>query len=776
MSGAVPFEDPLLHPPTPPSNNSNNETAMSGQAQGWPDQNQDHTPKEVDDGPIPFQSAFPDADTAAIFSPPSLPAALQPESKQLMPEVAPVSSGGFVDPLRDASFGVKDDILAPTASAQQKRASLQMSTPSPSFQKTQTKAPSPSIGISTIERNQIPTELPTQLASPPPPQRPSSTGIVGDFQAFSSTLNQSMASTISDRNEAAPETQSSAAIGSTSSVALGSNATLGTKQHQQSDPLSQDLFGLSSDSGLDLRGSNDHADHADHATAFRQPWANRPPVSVSTGATGINFMDQEGMERQELKSPEQGQSHIFGNNSSRVGQTGTTHPGQRPMHRQSAIGEHLLSPGSLASGTKWRPDGYPTLNNPRFFHEIVMASFDRIVVCVCGALTDSLNELMVRHIPAEHRVIRDWNALTAVEHSSTSREEILRELTVNNAWRAMARYTRSQILSTPSERIVDLVNLWYARLLALTKLGQYEMAQAELDQLGDLRGSCYRYETYPPQFFADSNEAELIPGISTSEDEKKRGSIVPFELFVLKARLQGLLGYIEEAIDQLYDLIIYCKKNEAACQKSGDKIGARQWQDITGQLHLMVLNYLVELKDYPAATRHARDLAQRYKHDINFHSGLGRLYLQLGDLECAERVFKKVESLVQGQAADSPEFRHLQLQLTMNRALLAVTQGQWQDAKTAFEEVLTQEPENLAAANNLAACELYAGKLNDAIPRLEGLMFAYPKSAGTSGPLVFNLATLYELRTEGSMNQKQRMVIEVSKWAGDQFNVGMFKI
>jgi hypothetical protein len=38
------------------------------------------------------------------------------------------------------------------------------------------------------------------------------------------------------------------------------------------------------------------------------------------------------------------------------------------------------------------------------------------------------------------------------------------------------------------------------------------------------------------------------------------------------------------------------------------------------------------------------------------------------------------------------------------------------------------------------------------------------------------MATLYELRTEGSLQRKQQMMVEVSKSAGDQFNVSMFKI
>ncbi|KAG0348311.1 Trafficking protein particle complex subunit 12 [Podila humilis] len=349
--------------------------------------------------------------------------------------------------------------------------------------------------------------------------------------------------------------------------------------------------------------------------------------------------------------------------------------------------------------------------------------------------TDTLNELMVKYIPAEQRVLRDWNALTEAEQRQGPRAEILHELT-----------------------------LWYARLCALTKLGQYEMAQAELDQLGNLWGPQFRFESYPPDMFTSYG--------SQHESGPRKGSMVPFELFVLKARLQGHLGDIYEAIDQLYDLIVRCKKFEAVCRVGGDTVGVHQWQDLAGQLHLLVLNYLVELKDYPSATKHARDLAKRYPYDINFHSGLGRLYLQLGDLDQAEKVFKNVEDMVK----EHPEHSHFNLQLIMNKALLAVTQGQWQVAKTAFEEVLVQEPENMTATNNLAVCELYAGQLDGSISRLEKLMFSYPTSAGASEPLVFNMATLYELRTEGSMRRKHEMMLEVSKWAGDQFNVSMFKI
>jgi len=70
-----------------------------------------------------------------------------------------------------------------------------------------------------------------------------------------------------------------------------------------------------------------------------------------------------------------------------------------------------------------------------------------------------MNDLMIKHIPAEQRVLRDWNGLTEAEQRQASRSEILHELTINNSWRAMSRYTRSQILMTPSDHILELINV-----------------------------------------------------------------------------------------------------------------------------------------------------------------------------------------------------------------------------------------------------------------------------------------------------------------------------
>ncbi|KAF9574831.1 hypothetical protein EC968_005309 [Mortierella alpina] len=736
MSRSVPFDDPLLHPPTPPPREAATESSKPPPPPS--------SAEPFDDGPIPFQSAASTAEPS-LFAPPPFRAksAVEVPATTANPATAraaevPNQTPNFIDPL-NAALG--DDSTTSSQAAGTNSASG-------------STRPSSSLSINVpATHNSMPTEFPTHLASPPLPQRPLSIGgtTFTAFQAFSSALQPPTTS-------GTPVSVSESGVG-TPLPGESSNLSLEDSVGDIGRSASQPSVGL----GLE-RGPDTQKDLPATPEQHAPVWNARISKGVSTtNPSGISFQDHPDLVRQELKSPVQEQHPIRHPLAATPAQpwnvSGPLHIRPVEHDREHPVG--IRSPGFAVPQSPMRPEGFRILNASNMFHEITMM--------------DALNDLMIKHIPAEKRVLRDWNALTEAEQLLEPRSKVLYTLTVENSWRAMARYTRSQILLTPPERILELINLWYARLLALVKLGQYEMAQAELDQLGDLRGPQYRYENYPSDVFANSD-------ILTQEQERgvaiMRGCMVPFELFVLKARLQGYLGDIPEAVDQLYELIMHCKKFEAICRVSDDTIGILQWKDITGQLHLMVLNYLVELKDYPAATRHARELAKKYSQDINFRSGLGRLYLQLGDVDRADKEFKELADLVKSHLKhhSATEQAHFKLQLTMNEALLAVTQGRWLAAKGAFEEVLVQEPENLVATNNLAVCELYAGQLNDAIPRMEKLMFAYPTSAGTSEALVFNMATLFELRTEGSLRRKQQMMVEVAKWAGDQFNVSTFKI
>lgn len=86
------------------------------------------------------------------------------------------------------------------------------------------------------------------------------------------------------------------------------------------------------------------------------------------------------------------------------------------------------------------------------------------------------------------------------------------------------------------------MQLWYTRLLALTKLRLYQLASAEFDGLGDLDRAELTYEYHQG----------LFPG--------QTGSMVPFDLRVLWAKLPAWLGNTGASVQRVVLLIVFCKK------------------------------------------------------------------------------------------------------------------------------------------------------------------------------------------------------------------------
>lgn len=241
MSRIVPFEDPLLHPPTPPI----------------PQANEQPPPVQVDDGPIPFKSAS--QDSPSVFTPPpQLPFRGQTPSQPSNPRSSTSSSSNkhanesesqsptFVDPLTDA-LEDGDARERPT---------------------------SPSINT-VVANNSMPTEFPTHMASPPLPNRPSSIGgtTFSAFQAFSSALQPPSTSTPTP----ATDTPSSS-----------------TPNPLEEEPARKDSIGL----GLEdpTRGSDTPTNQW---TKRHSIGISTHPSGIAMG------IDQGDMVRQDLKSPDQ---------------------------------------------------------------------------------------------------------------------------------------------------------------------------------------------------------------------------------------------------------------------------------------------------------------------------------------------------------------------------------------------------------------------------------------------------------------------------------------
>ncbi|ORX91183.1 TPR-like protein [Basidiobolus meristosporus CBS 931.73] len=362
---------------------------------------------------------------------------------------------------------------------------------------------------------------------------------------------------------------------------------------------------------------------------------------------------------------------------------------------------------------------------------------------------DPLTDMLTRHATTDHR-----RRSLSVKKPFDNREdqEAVYEMMKQNAWRSLAVFSRKQLINATPTDLEKILFLWFCRTLSLVKLKMHSLAAGELARLGDLNSPKFNYESYP----------DLYP-------EHAPGSLVPFELSVLSARLPGFMGNIEETINRLYKIIFICKKNQLLMRKTENAEEQKRWFERESQLSLMIVNQLIEMKDNNAATLLMDQICRRFKNQPEVWSALGRLYIQAGNLKQAQVAFKRVENLATEQDP-------LEEVVLLNSSYIQMAEGKWEDACMTLDRVLKINHKNPAAANNFAICSLYLGRIDKAIDTLETLISFAPSTAGNSETILFNLTTLFELRSENSLDKKRKLMVEVGKWAGDGFPVDCFKL
>jgi len=112
----------------------------------------------------------------------------------------------------------------------------------------------------------------------------------------------------------------------------------------------------------------------------------------------------------------------------------------------------------------------------------------------------------------------------------------------------------------------------------------------------------------------------------------------------------------------------------------------------------------------------------------------------------------------------------------MNAALLASAEGHWTEASDHLKAILEKNSDNYVAVNNLSVALLSQGKLKEAIDVLEKSLKASPSSLVVVEPFLFNLSTLYELRSTNGFEKKKELLIEVAKWSGDGLKTHCLKM
>ncbi|RUS29050.1 hypothetical protein BC938DRAFT_481131, partial [Jimgerdemannia flammicorona] len=154
------------------------------------------------------------------------------------------------------------------------------------------------------------------------------------------------------------------------------------------------------------------------------------------------------------------------------------------------------------------------------------------------------------------------------------------------------------------------------------------------------------------------------------------------------------------------------------------KTELKHWRSREAQLYLMIVNYLIELQDYPGATRAMQTLLRIHPDDVNVLAGMGRLYLQLGNIDAANQTFRQVEATidrwehevepeVQG-AVDAEGIKAARETVVMNRAFTAMAAGNWEQAKSILVQALERNSENLVVSGVVSLVKkLYWDQLCD---------------------------------------------------------------
>ncbi|KAJ8353149.1 hypothetical protein SKAU_G00207160 [Synaphobranchus kaupii] len=385
---------------------------------------------------------------------------------------------------------------------------------------------------------------------------------------------------------------------------------------------------------------------------------------------------------------------------------------------------------------------------------------------------DAVKDLMVRFLGEQAAMKRQVLTASSVEQSFVG----LKQLISTKNWRAAVDLTGRLLTAhgqgygksgQPTSHTTDSLQLWFVRLALLTKLSLFQNAELEFEPFGNLDQPDLYYEYYPA----------LYPG--------RRGSMVPFSMRVLHSELPQYLGKPQESLDRLHSMKIVCQmildNLEQGMAEDGSMINITQenrqasiqlWRSRLCRVMYSMANCLLMMKDYVLAVETYHSIIHyEPEQKSQLLSGIGRIFLQIGDIKMAEKYFEDVEKAAQSTGEGQCQNTFVQ----MNRAFVYLSQNNYAEAHASFSEVLKIDPKNPVANNNAAVCLLYLGRLKESLGQLEGLVQQDP-ALYLHESVLFNLTTMYELESSRSTQKKQALLEAVSCREGDSFNTQCLKL
>uniref|UniRef100_A0A452TBC3 Trafficking protein particle complex subunit 12 n=1 Tax=Ursus maritimus TaxID=29073 RepID=A0A452TBC3_URSMA len=233
----------------------------------------------------------------------------------------------------------------------------------------------------------------------------------------------------------------------------------------------------------------------------------------------------------------------------------------------------------------------------------------------------------------------------------------------------------------PTSHTADSLQLWFVRLALLPDL---------------------YYEYYP----------HVYPG--------RRGSMVPFSMRILHAELQQYLGNPQESLDRLHKVKAICSKiltnleqgfaedgSMSSVTQENRQASIQLWRSRLGRVMCSMANCLLLMKDYVLAVDAYHSVIQYHpEQEPQLLSGIGRIFLQIGDIKTAEKYFQDVEKVT--QKLDGLQGK---IMVLMNRAFLHLGQNNFAEAHRFFTEILRIDPTNAVA--RAGVCVLFHPECRD---------------------------------------------------------------
>ncbi|KAK0489183.1 hypothetical protein IW261DRAFT_1548087 [Armillaria novae-zelandiae] len=286
---------------------------------------------------------------------------------------------------------------------------------------------------------------------------------------------------------------------------------------------------------------------------------------------------------------------------------------------------------------------------------------------------------------------------------------------MTNSWRALARMARDRLVTSDPEDLTDILGLWYLRLACLARLRLFNQTSAEC-----------------------TNLFSVLNGIAPpSAREWVFERVLPFELEVMHARLKYWAGDHIGYLDLLCSLLSKCRTKSRTSKN--DPTSVAMWKERGARLALIMASQLMEMNEFGAATKLLEPLCNQ--------NASASIYLQAGQIDMATKHF----SIAIADPSVDPSAKDL------NAALLASANAE------ILRRILEKDAENYAVVNNLAVTLLGQGQLKEGIEVLENALKTSPSSVVVAEPFLFNLSTLYELRSATGADKKRDLLTQVAQ-------------